>query len=148
MGHGVMDNKYMQLAIELAKKAGKKGDVPVGAVIVQKGKVLSKAYNQKNARNNPTCHAEMLAINKACKKVKNFRLENCEIYVTKEPCVMCLGAILSARIDRLYYGAKDKKYSNLDNIRFNHYCEYVYVENEECASMLSNFFKKRRKKAE
>ena len=143
-----MDNKFMQLAIELARKAGKKGDVPVGAVIVQNGKLLSKAYNQKNAKRNPIYHAEMIAINKACKKVKNFRLDNCEIYVTKEPCVMCLGAILSARIDTLYYGAKDKKYSNLDNINFNHHCEYVYVENKECADMLSDFFKERRKKAE
>ncbi len=135
----------MDLAIELAKKAGARGDVPVGAVIVKDDKVLSKAYNQKNAKKNPLYHAEIIAINKACKKVKNFRLEGCELYVTKEPCVMCLGAILSARIDKMYYGAKDKKYSNLDTINFNHKCEYVYMERKECADLLSDFFKERRR---
>lgn len=143
-----MNLEYMNQAIELAKKAGRNGDVPVGAVITKNGKILSKAYNRKNAKRNALYHAEIIAINKACKKVKNFRLENCEIYVTKEPCVMCLGAILSARIDKLYYGAKDKKYSNLDNIKFNHHCEYIYVESKECADMLSKFFKERRGKTE
>ena len=139
------DSEYMDIAMELARKAGKKGDVPVGAVIVKDGKILAKTYNMKNKKRNPIYHAEMIAINKACKKVKNFRLENCDIYVTKEPCIMCLGAILSARMRKVYYGAKDKKYSNLDNISFNHRCEYIDMKRHDCSEILEKFFKERRK---
>ena len=139
------NDEYMDIAMQLARKAGKKGDVPVGAVIVKDGKILAKTYNMKNKKRNPIYHAEMIAINKACRKVKNFRLEDCDIYVTKEPCVMCLGAILSARMRKVYYGAKDKKYSNLDNICFNHRCEYINMQRHDCAEILEKFFKERRK---
>lgn len=139
------NDEYMDIAMQFAIKAGKKGDVPVGAVIVKDGKILAKTYNMKNKKRNPIYHAEMIAINKACKKVKNFRLEDCDIYVTKEPCVMCLGAILSARMRKVYYGAKDKKYSNLDNISFNHRCEYIDMQRRDCAEILEKFFKERRK---
>lgn len=136
---------YMDIAMDLACKAGSKGDVPVGAIIVKDGKILAKAYNMKNKKKSPIYHAEIIAINKACKKNKDFRLEGCDIYVTKEPCIMCLGAILSARMRTVYYGARDKKYSNLDNISFNHHSEFVCMERRDCAEILEKFFKERRR---
>ncbi|MBE5757806.1 MAG: nucleoside deaminase [Clostridiales bacterium] len=137
-------NYYMALALEESKKCIKSKDVPVGAVIVKDGKVLSKAHNTKEKKQNCLNHAEILAINKASKKVKNFRLSGCEIYVTKEPCLMCMGAILSARIDKIYYGSKDKRFGTIklakDN-NFNHKCDVEGgILNKECDEMLSNFF--------
>lgn len=147
MGYGMMtQDEYMDIAMDLARKAGSKGDVPVGALIVKDGKILAKAYNMKNKKKSPIYHAEIIAINKACKKVKNFRLENCDIYVTKEPCLMCLGAILSARMRTVYYGASDKKYSNINNVSFNHHCQYVCMQRQDCAQILEEFFKERRKR--
>ena len=105
-----MEQKFMNLAISQAKKALKNGDVPVGAVIVKDGKVLSRAYNTKESKQNVTHHAELLAISKACKKLKNFRLNDADLYVTLEPCLMCMGAILGARIKRLYIGCEDYQY--------------------------------------
>ena len=99
---------YMGLAIKQAEKSLKIDDVPVGAVIVKDGKVIASAFNTKEKKQVATFHAEILCINKACKKLKSFRLEDCDIYVTKEPCIMCMGAILSARIKTLYFGAYDK----------------------------------------
>ena len=140
---------YMNLAIDEAKKSLKIDDVPVGAVIVKDGKVIAKGFNKKEKKQVATYHAEIFAINKACKKLKSFRLEDCEIYVTKEPCIMCMGAILSSRIKTLYFGAYDKKFSTvdkIDNFDFNHKVEIIggvlQKENEE---ILSNYFKKLRK---
>lgn len=140
---------YMKLAINQAKKSLKIFDVPVGAVIVKDNKVIASAFNTKEKKQVATFHAEILCINKACKKLKSFRLEDCDIYVTKEPCIMCMGAILSARIKTLYFGAYDKKYpttNKIDNFDFNHKVEIIggvlQKENEE---ILTNYFKKLRK---
>lgn len=137
--------EYMKEAIKEAKKAYKNGDIPVGVVIVKDDEIIARAYNKKNKNKNPLHHAEMIAIDKACKRVGDFRLEGCEMYVTKEPCVMCFGAILSARIDRVYYGACDLKYgivAKADSIKFNHKCEWVGgVMEQQCSQLLTNFFK-------
>jgi len=144
-----MDAIYMKMALAQAKKAVNNDDIPVGCVIVSDGEVLSKAYNKKHKNNDPTCHAEILAIKKACRKVNDFRLENAEVYVTLEPCIMCYGALLSARVKTIYFGAYDKKYSIKqlqDNIKFNHSANVVGgVMEEECGQLLSSFFEKLRR---
>ena len=99
-----MNNKFMCIAIKEAEKAKKIGEIPVGAVIVKDGKVLSKAHNLKESKNIATFHAEIIAIEKACKKLDNWRLIDCEMYVTLEPCSMCYGAIEESRISKLYIG--------------------------------------------
>lgn len=144
-----MQEKFMDLALEMAKKAYKHNDIPVGVVIVNSGKVVAKAYNMKNKKKDPTCHAEILAIKKACKKQKDFRLEDMEVYVTKEPCIMCYGALLSARVKTIYFGAYDKKYSILElnqHFNFNHNAKLVGgVREKECSLILSQFFAKLRR---
>ena len=100
---------YMKKALRLAKKAGKLGEVPIGAVIVKDGEVLSSAFNKRNQKNSATAHAEILAIEKACKKLNDWRLDGAEMYVTLEPCPMCAGAIVNARIKKVYFGAFEKK---------------------------------------
>lgn len=141
-------NEYMKIALKMAEKAYKNNDIPVGAVVVKDGKIIAKAYNKKNKLNDPTCHAEILAIRKACKKIKDFRLEGVEVYVTKEPCIMCYGALLSARVKTIYFGAYDKKYTILnlnEHFSFNHKAELVGgVMEEECSKMLVEFFSKLR----
>lgn len=150
-----MYEQNMKKAMKLALRASKNGDVPVGAVIVKNGKIISSAYNKKHKKSNALYHAEILAINKACKKLKNFRLDNCEIVVTKEPCLMCMGAILSARIKHVVFGAYDKKYGNIslcENNSFNHTCTYTGgVLEKPNSQLLTSFFEtlrseKRRKK--
>ena len=138
--------KFMREAIKEAKKCLKNEDVPIGAVITHNEKIIARAYNKKEWKNCATYHAEILAIEKACFKVGNFRLNECSIYVTKEPCLMCLGAILSARIKNIYFGAFDKKYGTgylaQDN-NFNHKSEIMGgVCQRECEELLSEFFKK------
>ena len=103
------DELYMDIALQEAKKAYKKDEIPVGAVIVKNGKVISKAYNKKNKSNRVKDHAEILAIDKANRKLRNWRLEECEIYITLEPCPMCAGAIAWSQLGRLVYGAEDDK---------------------------------------
>ncbi len=100
---------FMKEALKEAEKAYKKLEVPVGAVIVKDGKIIAKAYNQKEEKKSPTKHAEIIAIEKACKKLDNWRLNGCEMFVTLEPCPMCAGAIINSRIDKLYIGAKEEK---------------------------------------
>ena len=114
----IMNNnlKYMQIAIKEAKKAAKRGDVPVGAVIVYKNKIIAKAHNKKQLRKNSLKHAELLVINKACKKLKTWHLDECTIYVTLEPCMMCTGAIIESRIKKIYYATKSDKYGSLNKI--------------------------------
>lgn len=141
--------RYMKEAIKQAKKAEEILETPVGAVIVHKGKVIARGYNKRESRKNCLCHAEIEAINKACKKLGGWRLPECDMYVTLEPCPMCSGAIIAARIDNLYFGAYDKKSgcagSNLDLFekgRFNYNVNAVGgLMEEECAKILSDFFK-------
>lgn len=142
----------MKIAIKLAKKAAKIGEIPVGAVIVKSGKVIAKAYNKREKKQLATAHAEIAAINRACKKLRSWRLDGCQIYVTLEPCLMCLGAILNARIDKLYYGCGDDKRKGLtDSLKcagengLNHNLEVVGgIEKDECCALLKEFFETKR----
>lgn len=145
--------KYMRKALTEAKKAEQIGEVPIGAVIVKEGQVISKAHNLREKEQNSLKHAEIIAIDKACKKLKNFRLENCELYVTIEPCAMCAGAIVQSRIKKVYFGAADEKYGavksvmRMFDVKSNHKVEYEEnVLQEECSQIVKNFFKELRNK--
>lgn len=147
-----MEEKYMELALKEARKSFEEDEVPIGAVIVQNGKVIAKAHNTRNKTQNAINHAEVIAISKACKKLKSWRLDDAEIYVTLEPCPMCAGAILNARINKLYFGAYDKtSKTNLLEIimkddRLNHKTEVNGgILEKECSTVLSEFFKGKRK---
>ena len=104
-----MEEKFMREALKQAKRAARLGEMPVGAVIVRNGEIISRAYNRRETKKNALYHAEITAIERACKRLGGWRLPNCEMYVTLEPCPMCAGAILNARIERVYYGAPDEK---------------------------------------
>lgn len=139
--------EYMNIALMEARKAYKKGEVPVGAVIVKNGIIISKAHNLRETKRNSLCHAEILAINKACKKLNNFRLGDCEMYVTLEPCSMCAGAIVQARINQVHFGALDPKYgavcskASIFNIPSNTKVNFEQgmLENE-CSTIIKDFF--------
>lgn len=138
---------FIELALEQAKIAYKKREIPIGCVIVKNGKVIAKAYNTREKSKSAIAHAEILAIDKACKKVKNWRLEDSDIFVTVEPCLMCMGAILNARIKNVYYGAKNTSMTNVDidysKSILNHKVNVVAgIKEEECASLLKSFFKR------
>ena len=146
-----MEEKFMQKAYVQALKALKEDEVPIGAVIVRDGKVVAKAYNNRNKSQNAINHAEVLAISKACKKLKSWRLDDCDIYVTLEPCPMCLGAILNARIKNLYFGAYDKAGEDsllntiVNSTRLNHKTNAIGgILQDKCSEILSNFFSKKR----
>lgn len=147
-----MNEDFMKLALLEARKAFKKGEVPIGAVVVKDGKVLAKAHNTRQRSKNAVNHAEIIAIAKACKKNRDWRLENAEIYVTLEPCPMCAGAIANARIETCYYGAADKtSTTNLaqqifQDVRLNHKVNSIGgILEPECAALLRDFFASRRK---
>jgi len=148
-----MNEKYMRVAIEEAKKAYKLGEVPVGAVIVKNEKIISKAYNKKEKSNMVIAHAEILAINKASKKLKNWRLEDCDLYVTLEPCPMCASAIKQARINRVFYGlsSSDKNNKTVIELIFSKDISNPSVElncgyfSFEIKKIMSDFFKEKRK---
>jgi len=143
----------MKEAIKEAHKAYKQLEVPVGAVIVKDGKIIARGYNQKESKTDTTKHAEIIAIQKASKKLKAWRLLDCEMYVTLEPCAMCAGAIINSRIKKVYIGTKDSKTGavgsvlNLfDDFKFNHKVENkTGVMQEECEEILKCFFKELRK---
>ncbi len=148
-----MEEKFMRAAIAQAKLAAKKGEVPVGAVIVRDGEIIARAYNTREKDKNALCHAEIKAIRKACKKLGGWRLTRCELYVTLEPCPMCAGAIINSRIVSVYYGAKDKKAGafgtlfDMNTMGLNHVPEIVGgVMEEACAGLLSDFFLELRKR--
>lgn len=142
----------MNYALDLAKKAGELGDVPVGAVIVRNGEILASAYNEKEALKVPSCHAEILAIERAALKLDRWRLIDCDLYVTLEPCIMCAGAIIQARLRSVTYGTKDPKagaveslYQVLSDERLNHRPLVVGgLLEKECSEILSSFFAERR----
>ena len=142
----------MRLALEDASLAFSEGEVPVGAVLVIDGNVAAKVHNKREASKDPTAHAEMLAMRKAAGEGNSWRLGEATLYVTKEPCPMCAGAIVNARIKRLVYGCKDEKggavdslYRLLNDRRLNHQVEVVSgVLEGECAEMLKRFFQERR----
>ena len=148
-----VDELYMELALKEASKAKEKDEVPVGCVIVLDDKVIAKAHNLKECKHNALAHAEIIAINKASKKLGVWRLENATMYVTLEPCPMCAGAIYQSRIKKIVYGAKDIKQGAVDSIinlydikTINHHPEVVggVLENE-CSTIIKDFFKNKRK---
>lgn len=141
----------MKEALKEAQKAFEKDEVPVGAVIVKDNKVIARAHNIKELKCDATNHAEILAIQKACKKLGAWRLENCDMYVTLEPCPMCTGALIQARIRTLYIGTQDDKTGacgsvlNLLDYKFNHKIEVQkYILKDECETILKTFFKQLR----
>ena len=142
--------KFMMEAIKEAHKALKKNEVPVGAVIVKDGQIISRGHNQKESKNDPTQHAEIIAIKKACAKVSSWRLIGCEMYVTLEPCTMCAGAIIQSRIKNLYIGTKDPKAGACGSVidvltvkQFNHKVIVEYdILKDRCFKILNDFFKK------
>lgn len=145
--------KYMRLAMVQAEKAMKKDEVPVGAVIVHKGKVIASAGNARERKKDPLAHAEILAIKKASKKLGGWRLPECSLYVTLEPCPMCAGAIINSRIDNVIFGAYDPKAGafgsmyNLGEGKLNHTPNVTGgVLRDECASLLTGYFKQKRKR--
>ncbi len=143
------DEKYMKAAINQAKKAMNLGEVPIGCVIVYEDKIIGRGYNRRNTDKNTLAHAEITAINKASKKIGDWRLEDCTLYVTLEPCQMCSGAIVQARIPKVIMGCMNPKAGcagsilNILNMpEFNHQVETVKgVLEEECSSLLKSFFK-------
>ncbi len=148
-----MEEKFMKEALKEAKKAYDKLEVPVGAVIVKDGKIIARAHNLKETKFDTTKHAEILAIQKASKKLNSWRLIDCEMYVTLEPCSMCAGALINSRIKKVYIGASDQKtgavgsvFNLLEDYTFNHKVEYEKgVLQDECESILKEFFKELRK---
>ena len=148
------DEYYMKLAIEEAKKAQKLGEVPIGAIIVKNNEVIASAHNLRETAQLPTAHAEHIAIERASKVVGSWRLEECKLYVTLEPCVMCAGAIVMSRIPKVVYGATDPKggcsgslMNLLEESQFNHRAEIVKgVLEQECGDLLRNFFRELRLK--
>ena len=148
-----MDNKYIELAYKEALKAKKRDEVPVGAVVIKDGRVIAKAYNKKVLSNDVCAHAEILAIKKASRKLNDWRLNDCEMYVTLEPCPMCAGAIEQSRIKKVYIGTKSGFLSNTEiiekifnNKEFYHRVEYEYLDNQKCSDILKEFFAKKRDK--
>ena len=147
------DSKYMKMALTQAKKAYGLFEVPIGCVIVREGKVIARGYNRRNTDKNTLSHAEMTAIRKASRITGDWRLEDCVLYVTLEPCPMCAGAILQSRIPRVVIGAMNPKagcagsvLNILDHPGFNHRVEITTgVLREECATLLSDFFKELRR---
>ena len=146
------DEQFMRLAIEQAKIAEENGDVPIGAVIVYKDQIIAKAYNQREQLKDPTAHAEIIALTQAAAYLESWRLNGCTIYVTLEPCPMCAGALVLARIDRLVYGCDDPKtgacgtlYNIVQDSQLNHRLEVTSgVLANECSQVLQEFFEKRR----
>jgi tRNA(adenine34) deaminase len=148
------DEYYMNLAIKEAAKAEAEGEVPIGAVIVFNDKVIAQGYNQRETSQLTSSHAEFIAIERANHSIGSWRLEDCTLYVTLEPCPMCAGAILQSRIPRVIYGARDPKagcvgslMNLLDDDRFNHKAEVLAgIKGETCGDMLTQFFRKLRHK--
>ena len=150
---GPSDEDYMAEALRLASQAMELDEVPVGAVIVRGGRIIGRAYNQREMLNDPTAHAEMIAITQAAQEVGGWRLEGCTMYVTLEPCAMCAGAMVLARLPRLVYGAKDPKAGAVGSLydiprdgRLNHVVDVTAgVLEAECGEILSEFFRRKRK---
>jgi len=149
----MMHEKYMMQAIDEAKKAGQNGEVPIGAILVaESGEILSSAHNRTISLCDPSAHAEILALREAGNKTINYRLLNTILYVTVEPCIMCMGAIIHARIKRVIFGAYDPKggaagslYNFAEDKRLNHRTEIIPgICEEECRNLIQDFFKARR----
>lgn len=146
------DQYWMKKALSLAQKAYKIGEVPVGALVVKDNQLISQAYNRRESWQTPIAHAEIIALHRASQRLGAWRLLDCTLYVTLEPCVMCAGALVLSRVPRLVYGAADAKGGAVESLyqvvadqRLNHQCEVVAgVMSEECSKLLRSFFKQRR----
>ncbi|MGI9953494.1 tRNA adenosine(34) deaminase TadA [Moorellaceae bacterium AZ2] len=147
---------YMRMALEEARKALQEGEVPVGAVVVQEGEVIARAHNRRETSQDPTAHAEILALRQAAQRLRTWRLEGATLYVTLEPCPMCAGAAVQARLKRLVYGAPDIRAGAVDSVlnlvehpHFNHRVEVISgICEEECRLILQEFFSKLRREGE
>ena len=147
-----MEEKFMREALKQAKKAASIGEVPIGAVIVRDGKVIARGYNKRETKKNALFHAEIVAIDKACRRLVARRLPKCEIYITLEPCPMCAGAIVQARIPRVVIGTQNAKAGCAGSVMnllkqpgFNHQCDITYdVLHDDCAAMITGFFRQLR----
>ena len=146
------DYDFMKIALEEAQSAYRRGEVPVGAVLVREGDILARAHNAPIGMNDPSAHAEMLVLRKAAEIMGNYRLAGTELYVTIEPCIMCAGAIVHARVERVIFGARDPKfgavaslYNILDDKRLNHQVKVTEgIMGDECGEIISRFFKEKR----
>ena len=146
------DHEFMELAVQEALQASQAGEVPVGAVLVQDGEVVARDHNRPISLNDPTAHAEILALRAGAARMGNYRLSGCELYVTIEPCLMCVGAIVQSRISRLIFGARDEKggavkslYHILEDPRLNHRVQVIEgVLGEQCQEIIQAFFSARR----
>ena len=142
------NEKFMREALKEARKAYEKDEIPVGAIIIKDGKIIARAYNSRESSKNAIAHAEVLAIKKACKKLDAWRLLDCEMYVTLEPCPMCAGAIINSRISKIYIGTDDEKtgacgskLNLLEDYKFNHNVQVQkYILKEECSRHFERFF--------
>ncbi|MCG8541792.1 MAG: tRNA adenosine(34) deaminase TadA [Clostridia bacterium] len=149
-----MKDFYMKEALKEARKAFELGEIPIGAIIVRDNEIIARAYNLRESTKDPTAHAEILAIRRASEALGGWRLTGCDLYVTIEPCPMCAGAIVMARINRLFIGSMDPKagsagslYNIVDDNRLNHRVKVIYnVLSSECSNIMKEFFKKLRKK--
>ncbi|CAL4321337.1 tRNA adenosine(34) deaminase TadA [Buchnera aphidicola] len=143
------DEYWIQYSLKLAHLSKKKEEVPVGAILVLNNKIIGKGYNSSINKNDPTAHAEIVALRLGSKKIKNYRLLNTTLYVTLEPCIMCLGAIIHSRVNRLVFGTKNKKEIDLKYI-YSYKKKFIQIKNinlqNKCAIILKNFFSKKRKK--
>lgn len=148
------DEKYMEEALKMAKKAYDSHETPIGCIIVHQNKIIAKAYNKRNKKKNPLAHAEVIAIHKASKKIGDWRLEDCTMYVTLEPCPMCAGAILQARLKKVVMGTMSGKSGCAGSVinllqmeKFNHYVEIeTGILRQSCSKLMSEFFKELRQK--
>lgn len=146
-----MNEIYIKEMLREARKCNRTDDVPVGAIIVKNGKIIAKGHNEKEKNKDATKHAEIIAIQKACKKLKTWHLDDCEMYVTLEPCLMCCGAIIQSRIKKVYYGIESKRFGYIESIGclFNKknthkMTEVINLKNEESIKILQEFFVKKR----
>lgn len=144
------DEEYMKLAYDEALKARKIDEVPIGAIIVKEGQIIAKSYNQKETQKDVTAHAEMIAIQLACQKLGTWHLDNCVLYSTLEPCMMCSGAIIQSRISKVVYGARGQRWHGLSEYlkyhQFNHYPKVIAgILEKECCALITDYFKSKRK---
>lgn len=143
------DEEYMQLAYQQACQARDIDEVPIGAIIVKDGQIIAQAFNQKESTHDVTAHAEMIAIRKACQKLRTWHLDGCVLYSTLEPCLMCSGAIIQSRIEKVVFAAKGQRWHGLSNYleshEFNHYPQIISgVLEKQCCLLLSQYFKSKR----
>ena len=141
-----MDEERLLMALEEAKKAYELDETPVGCVIFRENELVGCGYNKKESESNAIMHAEMIAINEASKKIGGWRLDDCCLYVTLMPCMMCMGAIIESRIKKVYYGTENNSEQMYDLDKISKFVELYNLENGECSEILTDFFKKKRKK--